>query len=180
MPQAPTPPAPPAPPAPPQAAAPPAAPAPPVPQQAAAPAVPAAPAIPEAPAAQGEDKPRAGRPSKPDFTGGTRNAESRLTAIPTDWNSGFKALITTGKSSDFASEALGLEWDAIQFEAKAKDYTQRAADARSLAAQAAQFGGTDTLAQIRKAQKMTAQLAELNATLTGLGVDPSTVAGLSL
>lgn len=98
---------------------------------------------------------------------GTRNADKRLTAVPTDFNPREHLPL---KRPDFATEDLYLRFKSAQLRARGQQMLDRANKLDEQATQIQKFGDPAARAKVRKFQKLADTMKELKATLEKEGI----------
>lgn len=93
----------------------------------------------------------------------------KLTTIPTDFDSAKHAKL---KSSDFADEAMFLDFRATQLETTAKKFRGRAEQLRKIE-------NVDDRKKVNRLEKMREQMAKLEESLKSQGVDTNALLGVS-
>ena len=96
------------------------------------------------------------------------NAEGLLTVVPQEIDGKYHLV---PKSTDFADQAIFLEWRAVQAEETAQSWVEKAKSYRTKASAFSKYGNPKTRTAILRREKIMRQLAELDELLLDEGVD---------
>lgn len=98
---------------------------------------------------------------------GTRNADGRLTAVPTDFDrKEHKPL----KRPDFVSDDLYQEWKAGQLEMHGNEMLERAKKLRAQAEAVRKYGDPAQRAKVKKVQKLADMFTQMREQLAKEGI----------